>query len=259
MLGRFDRFCRTHNLRYSAYSGTLLGAVRHKGFIPWDDDIDLGMARPEIIRLIELADELFEETGMRLSGHLGVPLEITPILKVFDEHVIVKPKHEIAESYIWLDVFCIDALPASDAEVASLYKKVHFCHRAINFLASTPESGRTVWRRALKHVAAPLRGSKGLMRLFAKRLTKLATALPYGSTPYVGNIAWGLAGVRERINRDAFEPGDDVDFCNMKIEAMNGWNKLLVNLYGCDYMQMPPVEKRTAHGACAWMVDSDEA
>lgn len=51
LLLRFDAFCKEHNLRYSLDSGTLLGAVRHKGFIPWDDDIDLNMPRPDYDRL----------------------------------------------------------------------------------------------------------------------------------------------------------------------------------------------------------------
>lgn len=65
LLLKFDAFCKDHGLRYSLAGGTLLGAVRHKGFIPWDDDIDLCMPRPDWDRLVQIAQEdaIPEETG----------------------------------------------------------------------------------------------------------------------------------------------------------------------------------------------------
>lgn len=66
LLEAFDAFCSEHGLRYSLTAGTLLGAIRHKGFIPWDDDIDVCMPRPDYDRLATLAGEL--PAGLRLVG-----------------------------------------------------------------------------------------------------------------------------------------------------------------------------------------------
>lgn len=63
ILVRFDVFCKEHELRYSLSGGTLLGAVRHKGFIPWDDDIDLNVPRPDWDKLVSLRDELKKIQG----------------------------------------------------------------------------------------------------------------------------------------------------------------------------------------------------
>lgn len=61
ILKEFLRICKKYNLRYYALGGTLLGAVRHKGFIPWDDDVDIGMPRPDFIRFGEIAKKEFPQ------------------------------------------------------------------------------------------------------------------------------------------------------------------------------------------------------
>ena len=58
LLSEFQRVCKLHNIKYAVWAGTMLGAIRHKGFIPWDDDIDVSMPRPDIERLIQLIDEI---------------------------------------------------------------------------------------------------------------------------------------------------------------------------------------------------------
>ena len=67
LLARFDTFCKAHNLRYSLEAGTLIGAIRHKGFIPWDDDVDISMPRPDYERLISYQDDLGDHMYLILS------------------------------------------------------------------------------------------------------------------------------------------------------------------------------------------------
>src|SRR5690554_148839 len=88
ILKTFDKFCETHNLIYSLGYGTLVRAVRHQGFIPWDDDIDVIMARPEFERLLELLK--YARLPPEFSyGFLDNPNYIYPYLKIYYKNSVV--------------------------------------------------------------------------------------------------------------------------------------------------------------------------
>lgn len=114
MLVAFDRFCESHGISYTLLAGTLLGAVRHQGFIPWDDDVDVGMPRPDFVRLMGMAGEFHDQTGLSLAGHLGVGLAIAPLCKVVNSEIRVRPKNEVGERALWIDISPIDAMPDDD-------------------------------------------------------------------------------------------------------------------------------------------------
>ena len=110
------KFLDEHNLTYFITYGTLLGAVRHGGFIPWDDDIDLVMARPEYNKFVEY----LKEHGNKISGNLEViGLELNnsdfPILKIINKNIRVNEKDK-ADQYLWLDIFPLDATPKDNAK-----------------------------------------------------------------------------------------------------------------------------------------------
>ena len=109
-----DIFLTNHNLKYSITSGTLLGAVRHKGFIPWDDDIDISMLRPDYNKLIHILKNI-NKIDESLSG-IGFELGNSniPFLKIINKNIKTEEKiiRDITdEGNLWVDIFPFDGIP----------------------------------------------------------------------------------------------------------------------------------------------------
>ena len=120
VLSHFDEICREHEIRYYIAYGTLLGAVRHKGFIPWDDDIDLWMPRREMMRLNALPDEVFTEKGLllingyhdALTDNMAWKVDNGRTLMLSEEHLL---QYHLCPFVVGLDIFPLDVV-ARDEE-----------------------------------------------------------------------------------------------------------------------------------------------
>ena len=257
MLMAFRDFCEVRSLRYSLCGGTLLGAVRHGGFIPWDDDIDVCMPRPDYERFLTLAEEFEDTHGFALAGYFGLPLDNTPFAKLLDRSIKVKARREADESYLWVDVFPMDALPDDDAEAMRLYRTVGR-QRSLIMAQHSEEGrmGRTAFRKVAADVLRPiLRVSHADVRL-ASRMNENACKLKWGSTGHAGGLVWGMYGIGERMPLAVFEHYSDIKFEGERFASISRWDDYLSGLYG-DYLQLPPVEKRVNHGIEAWRCNMD--
>ena len=118
LLERFDAFCKKSGLTYYADYGTLMGAVRHRGFIPWDDDIDVSMMRPDYNRMIELGEEYFQYPYY-LMHYYNTPGAYWGLTKLVNEETTcIEPVRKDQQGYhhgIYLDVFAMDYVPFAAA------------------------------------------------------------------------------------------------------------------------------------------------
>jgi len=250
----FSKFCDSNDLDYSLAGGTLLGAIRHKGFIPWDDDIDIKMSRNDYQKLIELRDFLKRESGFELIPYQRLDFECTPLVKLVDRQIAVKSESEKRPSFLWIDITADDALPADIKAVNSIYRRVRFWRKLLSVSVSTPESGHNALRRTIKRLVNPIMSSSAVENSCSRRIVSIAKRLPYGSTPYVGAITWGLYGPGERMKIEEYSRKVPVMFEGHEFSAVSCWDEYLTGLYG-DYMKLPPVEKRISHDLIAWHTD----
>ncbi len=122
-----NKFCNEHNIKYSLACGTLLGAIRHKGFIPWDDDIDIYLLREDYNKLITVFPSLLDGK-YSLNSLERNPLWNRPYAKAFDTQTIEieAVRNNVPNMGIGIDVFPIDDVPDDDAEWKQFDKSRRF-------------------------------------------------------------------------------------------------------------------------------------
>lgn len=249
-LETLDQFCRQNGLRYYLSGGTLLGAVRHKGFIPWDDDIDVNMPRCDCEKLMELS-------GGKIGNYVLMPPNFEDAnhayhWKLFNNEVLV---NKGAKYYpIFIDIFPIEGLPATRFGNWLHYARSRFWKLLSDCLwGKRWFHGSTVAAKIVHAVLRPVASLWGKERLF-NNVTKVMKSIPYESSDYVGVMATKVHTTEERVVKQEFEPVVDVTFENRTFPGPAGYDTYLTQLYGSSYMELPPEEKRVSrHGLTPYL------
>lgn len=252
ILDYFDQICRKNGLRYSLAGGTLLGAIRHKGFIPWDDDIDVCMPRSDYERFVRL---FREDSRYLLSCDRGRGIEY-PFVKMMDRRISVKQDKIKEAPYCCIDVFPIDGFPAEDQEASALIKKAKFYRSVCAYAMLNDYKVYEGKRSPFVFYIGRLFSCLYTRRRALYNLLKLAQKYSFDSSEFVGCVVWGLYGIGERMLKSEFEKFVDVEFEGHTFKAMSCWDSYLTGIYG-DYMQLPPEEKRITHGFKAYRIEEE--
>lgn len=254
ILIEFDKFCEANHLYYVMCGGTLLGAVRHKGFIPWDDDIDVLMPRPDYDRLIngEGIDFSSLPDYLRVASWKNGEIKF-PFMKMLDTRTKVKVDFFDAEQSvdkIWIDIFPIDGNPHDEAELKKLYKKSIRWRKILCLKTAQPGEGKTKLKRLLKPFLIKLVGVFSFDYL-CRKIDKISTEYNFDNCEEIGGVLWGY-GPQERVNKKAFMTPVKLEFEGKQFNAPSNWDEYLTGLYK-DYMQLPPEDKRVQHGMTAFI------
>ena len=247
-----DQFCKEHRIRYYLVGGTMLGAVRHSGFIPWDDDVDIGMPRRDYTRFMTLAKD--QMPSHKYLQHYSMRYYPIHFLKVVDDRVTIKTaslKSTDITTGAFLDVFPLDGIPTNRLLQWFHYRRIRFYIQVVNARYRCDEDFKEV---KTGDVLLPLKlllrkGVKALPEKLMERIhTRLETLLAkydFDKCEMVCNFV-GKWKTKEIMRREYFGEGKLVDFENHEFVGVAKPHEYLHTLYG-DYMVLPPPEKRVSH------------
>lgn len=240
ILKAFDEICRKHQLRYYLEYGTLLGAVRHGGFIPWDDDLDIAMPRPDYEKLILHAKEWFSYPYefVCFENDADYPLQFG---KVQDASTtIVERPHLYYLGGAYIDIFPLDALPDDEAEQRKHYAQ----YRKLKKLLYQ------TWRDPYKHGHGPSSWWSLLLRKIypprevQRRIRALSLKYPWREDGKAANL-FGRRLIVQDVAND-LGAGKPIDFEGCSFMSVLNPDKHLSEVYG-DYMTPPPPPKIEQH------------
>lgn len=234
-------FCDNNDIHYWLDTGTLLGAIRHKGYIPWDDDIDIGMLRPDydkfIIQFNSNASEQYHCHCIENDPNFYVPHA-----KVYDTRtVLYEPDENGYKSSVNIDVFVYDNAPDNDEIVTKMYDKRDMLRRRFNIQNERYITNKNYIVRIAKYLRRFLYTM--LYKNCIQKMVENSKSYSNIETKRVGNFTSFTRICCEKI---AFHGFIEVEFEGKKYKAPEGYDMWLKSFYG-DYMRLPPVEKRVSH------------
>lgn len=241
ILKLFDRICKQYNLNYSLYAGSLLGAVRHQGFIPWDDDLDVCMPREDYEKFLAVWDKAKPE-GYLLQNKENVPEFSQSFSKIRKDHTTFLQYEWEAGKYhtgIFFDIFPIDRLPNGKWEL--FWYKWHCMYYQLLTREFVPPKGSPMIKLGSKILLActPKRSRPHVRSKQLKKITK-----------YNSNHSLHTVGIETMdslchpFDADMLDKYTTLKFEDADFMCFAGWDTHLRHQFG-DYMQLPPVEERT--------------
>jgi lipopolysaccharide cholinephosphotransferase len=250
-----DRFCREKEIRYFLCGGTLIGAVRHKGFIPWDDDIDIGMLRPDYERFIKL----YSSERNQLIWYGNNPKYCFPFARVFAKGTLLTGGDFPGIGCgVYVDVFPYDEVDDNPKEWKRSVRRLEIINDLLTLRnIRLFRKGRSLFKQLVVFLRFPLRLIPN--RLPLAWLDRCNARRPRTKDTRIACFSTGAGyGIKEVHRRELFESFVNVTFEGMCFPAAKGWHECLSDQYG-DYMKLPPVEKRiTHHDFQAWWKDQNE-
>ena len=250
LLDKFIAFCDKNSLNYFCAGGTTLGAVRHHGFIPWDDDIDLFMIREDYNKLLSLKRDL-EEIGIGLEG-IQSSDEFAVFLKIWDLNTTMWELEEIPFVYgVYIDIFPLDYTDDTVGQFVKKYKlrrKLCFFYQMSLIKFSFRTFIRRITQRDSKFVV------KGIMSLFVphcfsriirNRILKEDLKEQNESGMYLVSY-YGDYWDKEYYKSEWFKNFKLVDFESLRVRIPVGYQEYLTQIYH-DFMKLPPKEKQRSH------------
>jgi len=239
-------FCEKNHLRYYLTGGTLLGAVRHGGFIPWDDDIDVVMPRYDYEILLHTFNSQ-ERKDIKLISIESEPDYYWPFAKLVNTDTVMKEEVDSDfEIGVYLDIFPLDNMSDDFDEARKLFHRIKKKRDFLTLKNLVVSSDRALIKNAIISI-----GKLGLKGVSKKKLLKSidSASRKYEKkelTKYVCVVTAAIYGEKEIVEGKWYNEPIVISFENFKFCAPSGYSDVLSHLYG-DYMKLPPKDKQISH------------
>ena len=246
ILVEVDRICKKNNIKYTLYGGTLIGAIRHDGFIPWDDDIDIAFLRDDYEKFLKCCEKdlnkeyhVVNAENEEDNPNLFHKIKIKNTIYVEDIS-----KDSSTNQEIFIDLFPIDNSPQNYFVAyiqnlkASFYERVLAIKCKHNF-----SKNKNLVKRILNFLLLVF-SSLYRKNSLIKKIKKLAVKYNNKETEYVF-CAYAGIGFKERMKKECYSNYILHQFENDKFYILKGYDEYLKYAYG-DYMELPPIEERTS-------------
>ncbi len=255
MLGVMDcihTFCKENNLNYFLLGGTLIGAIRHKGFIPWDDDMDIGMVREDYDRFIEEFNDKNSRYQIVYSGN--DPKYHLPYVKVIDtETVLVENINKTCELGMFVDVFPVERISGDYNDALKIAKKLRIIQRPLEYKNMLFEKKRGIVKNiilAIIKVCLAFVSKHRLIVNIEKHLVKYSTEDK--NCDWIVKLAFNPNLQNSIFKTNWLDEYIEWEFEGRMYSIPKEYDAMLTTYFG-DYMQLPPEEERVSnHGFRCW-------
>lgn len=243
--------CDKYELTYYMLGGTMLGAIRHKGFIPWDDDIDLGMPRYDYEKLLEIAPKELS-SHLKIVNYRNTPQYMYYITRVLDTQTkVIEERIGNDNKYtnVSIDIFPIDGTPNNNIMRKIYYFRV-LSHRALMSLCYKDSIDRKRHRGFAEKILLWIMEKIPVEKMTTPykqkcKIDKLLRKYDVNKSDYIGNIM-GAYRTKEIVPASLYGKDAMYQFEDIKLRGIEKYDEYLTTLYG-DYMQLPPEDKRKTH------------
>lgn len=249
ILREFLKICNKNKLEYFMLGGTFLGAIRHKGFIPWDDDIDIGMPREDYEKFIKLVlenkNENFEIYDLKQSFYI----------KLMSNKVKAKFKMflEEQEMGVFVDIFPLDGMPNNFIRrkvhmLKLLYLRMLYQYSRFSMSVNIINKKRPIHEKVLIFIGKIIPFEKFLdssKRILA--LNRMLKKYKYSESDYIVNFM-GAYKFKEMFPKEIYDEAKEYKFEDLTLKGPQNYNYVLKQLYG-DYMKFPSENERNKHSS----------
>lgn len=242
ILDTITEYCDEEGLIYYLGYGTLLGAVRHQGYIPWDDDIDILMPRPDYDKLL---NNFKTEDYKIYTNEVDSDYYYT-FAKASYEKSILKENLDNAFDKLGvnIDIFPLDGCPETEEERKKKFKQIENRLKLL-YVHAVPSDRKRKWYKDLFLQLVKFGSSFMNQSNLVRSIDKISAKNDYHEASMVGNLVFN-SGYHEIMNKEIFAERIKLVFEDKKYFVPTHYDKYLTNIYG-DYMKLPPVEKRVTH------------
>lgn len=252
LLKQIDSICKENGIPYYAMGGTLLGAVRHKGFIPWDDDVDIGIPRPYYNKLDKILNtEKYKYLRYRSFHNDKTYYRYFARIESTKIKVVRHDKNIAETSNAWIDIFPLDALPnhyifRQIFKFRILMLRAEYRISDYDRLIDTTKKNRPWYQKIILFLGK----NKNIRKLFDTRKTlnkmeRILTFCNYEKSDFIVN-AMGAWSFKEMFHKKYYGSGREYEFEDTKIPGPVDYDFVLKQLYG-DYMVPPSQSEDGSH------------